>query len=228
MRSFKKLSLIFVIVIFCLMSCKKDTAAVDMQYGYFGLIPGRYVDYQVTEIDHDENLVIKHDTSYYQLRTLIGDTIIDNEGRVARRFIRFKRKSSTDSWTETDIWTAIIVDRRAELVEENQRRIKLIFQPALAKTWNPNAFNNDEELEAKFISVHGSMKVGPFEFDSTLVVDQENFFSMIDYRRKSEVYAKNVGMISKYYKALKISNFDTVKVKYGKELFYKLINFGIQ
>jgi hypothetical protein len=60
------------------------------------------------------------------------------------------------------------------------------------------------------------------------VVDQENFFSMIDYRRKSEVYAKNVGMISKYYKALKISNFDTVKVKYGKELFYKLINFGIQ
>ncbi len=215
-------------LILTLSSCKKDDTAINMHYDYFGLLPGRYIDYDVTEIIHDENASILHDTMHYQLRTLIGDTVIDNEGRVARRFIRFKRNSSSDSWVQTDIWTAIIVDHRAELVEENQRIIKLVFPPTSKKTWNPNAFNTFEEQTSEYSNIHQYIKVGQHAFDSSLVVDQENFGSMIDYRRKYEVYAKNVGMISKYYKDLKISDFDTTIVKSGKELFYTITNYGIQ
>jgi len=59
-------------------------------------------------------------------------------------------------------------------------------------------------------------------------VEQEEFFSLIDYRRKYEVYAKNVGLISKFYKDLKISGFDTTNVQSGTELFYTFIGYGFQ
>jgi hypothetical protein len=227
MLSFKKI-VVPIMLILTLSSCKKDDTVINMYYDYFGLLQGRYIDYDVTEIIHDENASIPHDTMHYQLRTLVGDTIIDNEGRVARRFIRFKRNSSSDSWLQTDIWTAIIVDHRAELVEENQRIIKLVFPPTSKKTWNPNVFNMFEEQTSEYSNINEYVKVGQHAFDSSLVVDQENFVSMIDYRRKYEVYAKNVGMISKYYKDLKIVGFNTTNVKSGKELFYTITNYGIQ
>jgi hypothetical protein len=211
-----------------LLSCKKDEVTYDLHYGYFGLIPGRYVDYEVVEIRHDVDQSIPHDTSRYQLRTLVGDTIIDNEGRVARQFFRFKRDDSSGDWVQTDIWTAIIVDRRAELVEENQRMVKLVFEPTENKEWNINAFNNFDELTAYYRDVHQKSVLGSVTFDSTLVVEQEDFFSLIDYRRKYEVYAKNVGLISKFYKDLKISGFDTTNVQSGTEMFYTFIGYGFQ
>jgi len=211
-----------------LLSCKKDEVTYDLHYGYFGLIPGRYIDYEVMEIRHDVDQSIPHDTSRYQLRTLVGDTIMDNEGSVARQFLRFKRNNASQDWVQTDIWTAVIADRRAELVEENQRMVKLVFEPSDNKEWNINAFNNFGELTAYYRDVHRKSVLGSVTFDSTLVVEQEEFFSLIDYRRKYEVYAKNVGLISKFYKDLKISGFDTTNVQSGTELFYTFIGYGFQ
>ncbi|MEY4603953.1 MAG: hypothetical protein RIT43_1245 [Bacteroidota bacterium] len=209
-------------------SCKKDQANYDLHYDYFGLLPGRFVEYNVVEIHHDINQSVQHDTLRYQLKTLIGDTIIDNEGRVARRFIRFKRDNSSQAWTQTDTWTAIIVDRRAELVEENQRLIKLVFAPTEDKEWNVNAFNSQNELQAYYRDIHSKVLLGGQTFDSSLVVEQEDFFSLIDYRRKYETYSKNIGLISKYFKDLKIVGFDTSNVQFGTELFYNCYAFGYE
>jgi len=226
-RHYKLLSVLAILVIGGY-SCKKDQVNYDLHFGYFGLIPGRYVDYDVVEIKHDVAQAIQHDTLRYQLRTWIGDTIIDNEGRVAREFVRFKRANASQSWVQTDIWTAIIENNRAELVEENQRMIKLVFAPTDTKEWNPNAFNSYDELTAYYRDIHKPSVMGTMHFDSTLVVEQENFFSLIDYRRKYDVYSKKVGLISKYYKDLKIAGFDTMNVKSGTELFYTCIGFGVQ
>ena len=228
MLRFNKLILVFAIIIIGLNSCKKDEVTYNLHYGYFGLISGRYVDYDVMEISHNSGQSVPHDTSRYQLRTVIGDTIIDNEGRVSRQFLRFKRMQGSQDWVQTDTWTAIIADRRAELVEENQRIIKLIFGISENKEWNQNSFNSFSELTAYYRDIHKPTTIGKLIFDSSLVVEQEDFFSLVDYRRKYEVYAKNIGLISKYYKDLKISGFDTTNVKSGKELFYNCTGFGYQ
>lgn len=228
MNRYVKILGLLAIICLGVYACKKDEVTYDLHYGYFGLIHGRYVDYDVMEIKHDVDQAIPHDTSRYQLRTLIGDTIIDNEGRIAREFIRFQRSNSSQDWVQTDIWTAIIVDRRAELVEENQRVIKLVFEPSETKEWNPNAFNTFDEITAYYRDIHQKSVIGSWTFDSTVVVEQEDFFSLIDYRRKYEVYAKNVGLVSKFYKDLKISGFDTTNVQSGTEIFYNCIGYGIQ
>jgi hypothetical protein len=51
---------------------------------------------------------------------------------------------------------------------------------------------------------------------------------LISYSKKYKVYAKNVGLFSKFYKDLKINNFDTLKVLNGVELYYTLRNYGIE
>ncbi|MFN5031724.1 MAG: hypothetical protein ACK5FX_05825 [Flavobacteriia bacterium] len=227
-RDLSKIGLLLFLLITALYSCKKDQANYDLHYDYFGMKDGRYIDYDVTEIHHDATSSIPHDTTRYQLRTLIGDTIIDNEGRIARKFIRFKRNNASESWVQTDVWSTIIADRRAELVEENQRIVKLVFEPTESKEWNINAFNLLPELAAYYRNIHEKQSINGVSFDSTLVVEQEDFFSLIDYRRKYEVYANNVGLIQKYYKNLVINGFDTLNVKSGDELFYNCIGFGFQ
>jgi hypothetical protein len=208
-------------------ACKKKTDVPEFQHAYFGLQKGRFVEYDVTQIRHDAALNV-HDTNHYQLRTLIGDTVIDNAGRVARNFFRYVRTNSAASWTLQDVWTSIIDGSRAELVEENQRVIKLVFIPTDLKEWNPNAFNMLGDMTSYYKDLHMTKSVNGMTFDSTLVVEQENYKTLIDYRRKKEMYAKGVGLVSKYYKDLRITGFDTLSPTHGEELFYTVTNYGLE
>ena len=104
---------------FALKAPSSISLPLPLNQHYFGLDAERYIVYNVIEINHDENAVIKHDTLYYQLKTLIGDTVVDNEGRIARKFYRSKRPDIFSPWVITDLWTAIIANNKAELVEEN-------------------------------------------------------------------------------------------------------------
>jgi hypothetical protein len=217
------------ILVLLFSACKKEKSeAPKMYFNYFGLTPGRYVMYDVLEVEHDVNLIIPHDTSRYQLKTFIGGIYTDNFGREAREFKRYKRNTSSDPWVLADLWTAIIEDYKAELVEENQRVIKLVFAPTTDKTWNPNAFNSNEVTESYYENIHSAATLNGVSYDSILTVRQGYFKSLIDYQNKSEVYATNIGLISKSYKNLKIAGFDTLNVKKGNEIHYKCIGFGFE
>jgi hypothetical protein len=219
-------SLILIAILLVFVACKKDETNIDKQTEYFGLIEGLFVEYQVTYMFHD-SLLQKHDTINYQFKTLIGDTIVDNVGRIAREFHRFQRKNSSLPWEETDIWTSIIVDGRAELVEENQRKVKLVFKPTLEKVWNINAFNNLGKVEAFYSSIDESKTINNLTFEKTLTVEEEDFTTLIETRRKYEVYAKDVGMISKTFKDLEFK-FGSSKPIKGEEYYFNVINYGIE
>lgn len=222
MRSVRKI--LFFPFLVLLFSCKKDNSNPELNLDYFGLSKGAFIEYQVTEISHDIDALIQHDTIYYQLKTVIGDTFVDNQGRIANKFLRYKRMNSTYNWQLTDVWTTIIEDNRGELVEENQRIIKLVFPPSKGKDWNPNAFNNMNAEESYYAQIHKAF----MNFDSTLFVEQDDFFSLVDRRKKHEVYAKGIGLIHKYFKDLKISGFDTLNVQFGTELYYDYLSHGVQ
>lgn len=223
------ISFILLVLVANLSACKKDTSeTIDFNYTYFDLTPKRYITYNVTEITHDVSLAVKHDTLIYQLKTIIGDTVIDNQGRIARKYVRYKRTNATLPWQLKDVWTAIITDNRAELIEENQRVIKLVFPTTTEKKWNINGFNNATQLEAYYAELHQKKIIGANTFDSTLVVEQQNFFSLVDDRRKYEVYAKGIGLVKKFFKDNTIKNFDTKQVQKGKELYYECTSYGFE
>ena len=208
-------------------ACKKKNETPDFYYDYFPLTEGHYVTYHVREIRIDTSLNL-NDTSEFYLKAVIGDDIIDNEGRTAKRYNRYVRQNLTDPWVLQDIWTTILDDGRLELVEENQRTIKLVFAPSKYKEWNANAYNMLGDQECYYTDLHEPGSINGFSFDSTVTVEQEEFFSLIDYRRKYEQYAKGVGMYYKRFTDYKITGFDINHVVKGREVIMQLIDHGME
>lgn len=230
----KKITLLSILLLIVTSSaiftaCKKDPKPV-FHTEYFGLEQGRYVIYDVTEMIHDEALG-QNDTAYYQLKTYWGDTFIDNSGRIAREFWRFKREEPTDAWEVQDLWTGIIDGVRAELVEENQRIVKLVFAPTLDKSWDANAFNMMDELECYYRDIHQDTIIGNTNLDSTLFVEQEQLYSLIDTVRKYEVYKKHIGLVHKYFKDVHFqfnSSTGEIFLDQGKELYLDFVETGFE
>ena len=215
------------LIVLIIVGCKKENSGPNFHYDYYPVSEGRFVTYSVREIIIDDQL-LQDDTLNYFIKTVIGDTITDNEGRIARRFERYFRDSVNHPWVLQDIWTTIIADGRAELVEENQRTIKLVFSPSKFKEWNCNTYSTLDPLDCYYRDIHKPASINGFSFDSTVTVEQEDFISVVDYRRKYEQYAKGVGMYYKHYKDFRIQNLDTLNVVVGKEVIMRLIDYGQQ
>jgi hypothetical protein len=210
-------------------SCKKDeqpSVLSSFHYGYYPIKEGSFWVYQVTEIIHDENAAISHDTISYQLKTEIGDTLLDNEGRIVNRFNRYKRSNPLAAWVLTDVWTTVVAENRAELVEENIRRVVLRFPVKTATIWDPNQFNFLPSAQAYYEYIHKPFTVGSIQSDSTVHVVSAKELTLVSYQNQYEVYAKQIGLVKKYYKDLQISNFDTLDVSQGKELYFSLLEYG--
>jgi hypothetical protein len=225
-RSVLLLSLSFILFA---SSCKKEPAPAvisSFHYGYYPIKEGSFWIYEVTEIIHDENAAIPHDTISYQLKTEIGDTLIDNEGRIVNRFNRYKRSNSFASWVISDVWTTVLANNRAELVEENIRRVVLRFPVKTATIWDPNQFNFLPSLQAYYEDIHKPFSLGAIQSDSTVHVISAKELTLVSYQNQYEVYAKQIGLVKKYYKDIQISNFDTLDVSQGKELYFSLLEFG--
>lgn len=209
-----------------LMGCKKSNP-VDMHYDYFPLDQGRYITYSVREINIDDAIGLDETLNYY-VKAKIGDTITDNEGRIARRYERYFKDSLNQPWTLQDIWTGILTSGRAELVEENQRTIKLVFAPDKYKEWDCNAYNTIDKLDCYYSNIHEPGSINGFSFQSTVTVEQEDYSTFVDYRRKYEQYAKGIGMYYKQFTDFRISGGNQYNVVKGKEIIMQLIDYGVE
>lgn len=211
-----------------LFSCDKNPIP-EFHYEYFGMEEGRYVVYDVIEIVHD-NALNQHDTSIYQLKTYWADTFVDNQGRVAREFERSVRPTENDTWAFQDLWTGLFDGIRAELIEENQRVVKLVFAPTQNKEWDANAYNLYPEQNCFYRDIHGDTIIDNTTFDPTLVVEQEQFNSIIDSVHRYEMYAKNIGLIYKYERDLhyQINGQSQIYLNKGTERYYRFVSTGFE
>ena len=211
---------------FLFTGCKKQDNP-NFHFEYFGMQTGRFVIYDVMEIKHDTQVSPAHDTVRYQLKTVWEGKYIDNEGRTASVFRRYKRDSALDSWVLSDVWTGIYDGIRAELIEENQRVVKLVFAPTLTKEWDANAYNNFGSLDCYYEFVHVDTTINGTFFDSTVFVRQDNFISLIDSIQKYEVYAKNIGLLTKFSKDNRY-DFGGSEPQEGTEVYYNYVSHGFE
>jgi|SRR5690554_2898899 len=221
----RKFPIVFIVLLITFSSCK-DKQNVDFGYEYFPMAEGHFVEYNVLEIFHDADASLKHDTIRYKLKTKIGEEVLDNSGRKARKFFQFKYDLKTDELLEQRVWTRIIDQGRGEVVEENKRKIRLIFAVKKGVEWDVNAFNLEGERKVYYTNIDEPQTINSLHFESTAQVEYDDFFSLIDHRRMYEVYAKNVGLVKRSFKDLKIQNFDTLNVQKGTEVHYEIVNYG--
>lgn len=227
--SMPKLFFLFCTATLLAVSCKKDKPSTNLNLNYFGMTEGRYVVYDVMEVIQDFD-IDQNDTVRYQLKTYWADTFVDNEGRIAREFIRYTRENSTEPWTLSDLWTGYIDDNtRAEIVEENQRVIKAVFRPSFSKIWDANAYNQMEELELTYSDIHIPFNANGTNFDSTIVIVSDIEPSLIDTTTHEFVYAANIGLVEKNIRSRQFQlNSQGFYLDKGNEIFYRFIETGFE
>ena|SRR5690554_5373604 len=171
-------------IILLLSACKKDDSEIDFGFDYFPLEEGHFVEYDVKLIFHDKNLNPQHDTTHFRLKTVIGENYIDNLGRTAKKLYRYSYDIQTGDLLDQRVWSTLIDEqKRGEVVEENQRKIRLVFAVNEDKKWDVNAYNTEDEEIVYYSKIGAPKTINGIYMEETTEVFYDNFFSLVDYRK---------------------------------------------
>jgi hypothetical protein len=197
--------------VFILFSCKKDIDPIDVDLGYEyqPLEVGYWVEYDVDSIFFDD-FTGTVDTYFYQRREFFESEFLDLNGETNVRVEQSIRNSPQDAWAISYIGSFKQTTINLQKVEYDLRFIKFAFPPVVGKQWQGHIYINTTdqpsleyldreryEWNFTFTKVNEPAIINGFSFDATaeiLQIDQENLF---EKKYSKEVYAKNVGMVSK-------------------------------
>jgi hypothetical protein len=197
----------FLIILFFVvaLSCKKDNSLpekLDLGYDYFPVKIGQSLIYDVDSIAYLQpsgDTIIKK----FRIKESIESIYKDNQNRDTYKLVRYKKNYQVGvsyeqmNWILQDVWSVNLTSKTAEVYEENQRFIKLVFPVEKNISWNGNAQNNIGEWKYIYTEVHQALALNGLQYDSTLTVTQKKESTAIYYKNYTEQFAKGVGMIYK-------------------------------
>ncbi len=164
------------------------------------------------------------DTNSYFLKETVSEIMLDNQGDTVFRINRFTKSDTLEDYVIKDIWTVKKTNRSIEVVEENERFIKMVFPLNEYLYWNGNAFNGREPQEYYIEKIHENHNLNDNIFDSTVTVIQNFTTNQIEYESAKEVYANETGLIYKENIVLNINNGNLSDVNYGSIYIQELVN----
>ncbi|HOU98796.1 MAG TPA: hypothetical protein PLP65_08110 [Bacteroidales bacterium] len=171
---------------------KENIAPEPIDKSYYPMNVNDETVYFVEYINID-NPISLYDTQRYYLKERIESTYNDETGNPIYRIERYKRTDTLSNWDLIDVWFSQYYENQAHKVEENIRYVKLVFPVAKGLKWNGNAMNT---LDAQTYEIDTLDK--PWKnFDSTLVVIQQDDETMIDKYLDYERFAKHKGLVEK-------------------------------
>ncbi len=226
-------------------SCKPEKIEPNEQTsylrdtGYFPLGAGYWWEYQVMQIAYKDDILKPFgDTARLYLRVVIDSAFTDGEGETAWLQRRYRRADSTQPWKLFALWSMKLDGNEAQVVEENARYIKLDLPIETGKTWLGNKYNNVDTLSPigpEWTSHYQEADVpwssGAIDLMHTALVNHLDYFNIFERRKRSERYARGVGLVYKenidtnYYRGYtatavrdtgKIGIYQQTLLRYGK------------
>ncbi|MCU0444615.1 MAG: hypothetical protein MUE85_06815 [Microscillaceae bacterium] len=220
-----------------LMACTESSLEPSdevLGYDYFPLLVGSYVEYAVEEQIYQTLGQGVPEIRTYQIREEIPQIFIDIEGERAFRVERFRRPNANFAWTLDSVWVAKRTGSYALRVENNRTFVKLSFPPKNGLRWNGNAFNTLGDDRYEINNMDKPLTINNLEFEKTLKVIQSDDSSRVSLDRRSEIYARGVGLISKEYNQVFYCQPDpnnpntcrTITIDFGRIIKQRIINYG--
>lgn len=179
--------------------------------------------YEVIHIEHDDE-VDRHDTITYLLKQEVLDTFIDNTNTINRVVNYYKFDSNTSNWIFYKKGLFSLEGNSWIKKNDNIARVALKFPFSTSLNWNSFAYNDVDPFQLQYKRIHHEFKQDEMKYDSTVIVGTSTFYTMVDFKKQFEIYAKHKGMIYSYSKNLVIRNYDTLNVRLGEEWYYTLKN----
>ena len=212
-------------MILCFSSCKEETIpamTVEVDTDFYPLEVGRTWIYQTDSVVYNKQLN-SIDTFLGFVKEEITAEFVAAEDVDTYSIERSFRRSVSDPWIVTDIYSASIIDNRATRNEENLRFVKLVFPTTLGQIWDGNQFFDEsinvnvggEMIEvfknwgSEVIDVESTEIVKDIQYVNCTVVILADSENSIEKRYAKEIYAKGVGLISRDMIILDTQNSDS-------------------
>jgi hypothetical protein len=168
-----------------------------MHYSYYPLVTGDYRIYQVDSLAYyGTSFEEKPDTLRYKYKDVVGVPFNDAEGNLSYPVERY-RIDSTGSRLER-VYSIQRTEHDLQVLYDNQRYVKLVFPVYADRTWDADKYNPSDSFDertSKYKEVHKSYIQSGMNFDSTSVVQLDDFTSFIDKKYWIERYAAGTGLI---------------------------------
>lgn len=214
----KSKATIFISLILILISCKRESLVFQTEKikEYYPLAIDKYITYQLDSTVY-LSLGTKKEVHSYLIKDRIDAVITDNLGRPS-----FKVKRSIRSNTDTTKWKDLMSylvtydSTRLELIQDNQRYLKLMEPISNGFNWKGNAYINTAGIpEIQYMAdwkytyenIGRPYTENGISYPATITVNQradtagkpsdKNFYFEINHSK--EVYAKKIGLVYKNF-----------------------------
>ncbi len=197
-------------------------------YDFFPLETGRFIAYDVQETRY--SLASVPVVSAYQVKERIGEAFTQTESIASYRLERFRRTSETQPWQLDSVYTVRRETIRAVRTEHNVAYIKLVFPVIEGLRWNGNVFNANGSETYELRKLDQPLRVGNLAFDRTLTVTQQADSSLVSLQRRTECYARSIGLIYRENTQLFYCNAPNClgkgTIDFGTQLIYRIRTHG--
>ena len=160
---------------------------------FFYPLLGQAVIYDVQEIQYA--LTSLPTVKNYQLKEVVASFFTDSDGKEALRIERYRRENDTQKWEIDSVFLAKKEIDKALKTENNVTYVKLIFPVSEGLKWNGNAYNSLGNNTYELKKLNQSFQTNGQNFPQTLTIIQQNDSTLVDLKRRLEVYAVGIGMI---------------------------------
>ncbi len=211
-------SIIFLSIIFLLIACKKESAVFKTEKikDYFPLKVGKHINYKLDSTVY-LSLGTKKEVRSYLVQDKIDSIITDNLGRPSYKIKRTIRSNTdTTKWKDLMSYLVTFDSTRLELVQDNQRYLKMVEPISNGFNWKGNSFINTAGIPSiqyladwkyTYENVRRPFSVNGISYTETVTVNQRNDTSGTATNKKSyfeinyskEVYSKSIGLIFKEF-----------------------------
>ena len=162
---------------------------------------GQSVVYDVEDTQYE--FTGKFTLKTYQLKEVNVSTFKDLDGKEALRIERYRRENDVEKWTIDSIFTAKKEIDKALKTENNVTYIKFPFPLKEGLKWNGNAYNSFGNDSYEMKKVNQLFQTNGRKFDNSVTIIQQNDSTLVDLKRRMEVYAEGIGLI--YQEKIKVS-----------------------
>ena len=236
------------LVLFFLFSCRNTLEDFDPGFegsAYFPLEVGYNWIYQVDSIIYDNNGKVV-DTVSVRISEDISDSFQDESGNEVYTIDRAQYEEEEGRWNVIDVWSATKDDKAAYRTEENLRFTKLNFPVKEGKSWDGNAFIDEDVIirvagepiriyqnwgNYKYASIEKDVELDGNIYEELCTVIQVDLEDQISRRYSEEKYALGIGLVHKRMIILNTQQFLSedpweVKAEEGFILEQRLLSFS--
>jgi len=185
-----------------LFSCEGEKEPnVDLGYDYYKVSLGQINIYAVDTIYHSA-LLNNSDTVKCFIKEIISENILDSSGSRTYKVDAYLSYDTSKGWKWYDYYFYRTDTNSVRRIVGNTSSLIFVYPVVKNKKWNVNLFNNNSEEFAYFRKVN-------FKYESYLDCAEILFkedINFIEERVLRDVYAKNIGLVFRYFSDVSINN----------------------